>query len=331
MAESVLVLGASQVQAALAGREKEIIEIIREAYVRHHEGGSSLPHSVFLRFPGNDSDRIIGLPAYLDVSGGIAGMKWVSSFPHNIERGMERASAAIFLNDMGTGRVKAILEGSIISAKRTAASAALAGRCLHGDPEERCVGLVGCGVINGQILRFLRAVFPRLERVILYDLSEARMDAFIAANPYEGVTYEKTDGVQEVFAAAKLVAFATTAGTPYVQHIDALTPEHTVLGVSLRDLAPEIIESAYNVVDDFDHVCRERTSIHLTFQKHGVNDFVAGNIADAVTGRIPPRAAGKPTIFSPFGLGVLDIALANYVYRRAAESGAGTVIPDFLP
>ena len=331
MAGSVLVLGAGQVRAILEDRETEIIDIVKEAYVRHHEGASSLPHSVFLRFPGNDTDRIIGLPAYLGVNGGIAGMKWVSSFPHNIERGMERASAAVFLNEMDTGRVKAILEGSIISAKRTAASAALAGRCLHGDPDEERVGLVGCGVINGQILRFLRAVFPKLARVVLYDLSVARMDAFIAANAYPGVTYEKVGGVEELFAAARLVSFATTAGTPYVRQLQALTAEHTVLGVSLRDLAPEIIESAYNVVDDFEHVCREKTSIHLTFQKRGVNDFVAGNIADAVTGRIPPRQAGRPSIFSPFGLGVLDIALADYVCRRAAETGAGTVIPDFLP
>lgn len=329
MSENVLVLGAGQVRHILEGREEQIVEIVKNAYLLHHQGQSSLPHSVFLRFPGNDTDRIIGLPAYLGGESPAAGMKWVSSFPHNIEQGMERASAAIFLNEMAHGRVQAILEGSVISAKRTAASAALAGKCLHGNKSETAAGLVGCGVINSEILRFLRCQFPRLETVYLYDLSPERMDAFIAKNPYPGLRYVKLDGIEPLFSAAKLVSFTTTAGTPYLHRIDALTPEHTVLGVSLRDLGTEIIESAHNIVDDFDHVCREKTSIHLTYEKRGVNDFVAGNIADAVTGRVPPRVPGKATVFSPFGLGVLDLALARYVYEQARAQGVGTVIEDF--
>ena len=331
MSENVLVLGNGQVRDILAGREEEVIHIIRRAYLLHHEGQSSLPHSVFLRFPGNDTDRIIGLPAYLGGEYGVAGMKWVSSFPGNIKKGVERASAAVFLNDMATGRVRAILEGSLISAQRTAASAALAGKCLHGDPDETKAGLVGCGVINGQILHFLRVVFPKLEKVYLYDLSDERMDDFIARNPYEGLRYEKCGGLEELFAAAKLVSFATTAGTPYVKRLDALTAEHTVLGISLRDIDPDIIRRSHNIVDDLEHVCREKTSIHLTYQLLGDTDFVAGNIADAVKGTVPPRAAGKPSVYSPFGLGVLDVALAQFVYEKAKETGVGAVIEDFQP
>ena len=331
MSENVLVLGNAQVKSILSGREDEVIEIVKQAYILHHEGQSSLPHSVFLRFPGNDTDRIIGLPAYLGGEYGVAGMKWVSSFPGNIQKGVERASAAVFLNDMATGRVRAILEGSLISAQRTAASAALAGKCLHGNADETKAGLVGCGVINGQILHFLRTEFPKLEKVYLYDLSDERMDQFIANNPYGGLSYEKCGDIESLFAAAKLVSFATTAGTPYIKHLDALTAEHTVLGISLRDLDPDIIASSHNIVDDLDHVCREKTSIHLTYQKLGNTDFVAGNIADAVKGTVLPRAAGKPSVYSPFGLGVLDVALAQYVAEKAKDEGVGTVIENFQP
>ncbi len=331
MDKNVLVLSNAQVKGVLTGREKDVIEIVRRAYLLHHQGQSSLPHSVFLRFPGNDTDRIIGLPAYLGGEYGVAGMKWVSSFPGNIRRGVERASAAIFLNEMQTGRVRAILEGSVISAQRTAASAALAGKCMHADPGETVAGLIGCGVINGQILRFLRTEFPRLAKVYLYDLSDRRMDEFIARNPYEGLAYEKCGCLADVFHAARLVAFATTAGTPYVHDASLFTPEHTVLGISLRDIAPEIIEAGYNIVDDLEHVNREGTSIHLACQRTGGADFVAGNIADAADGAIPSRAPGKASIYSPFGLGVLDVALADYVYARALENGVGTVIEDFQP
>src|SRR5262249_37794598 len=160
--DDILILKGSEINSLLAGQELMVIDIVRMAYEAHGRGESSLPHSTFLRFPDKPRDRIIALPAYLGGKRGLAGVKWVASFPGNLELGMARAAHLAGLNAAEAGRPEAFPEGSLISAKRTAASAALAAQWLHGGKKVNCVAMVGCGPINFEISRFLLAVFPEI-------------------------------------------------------------------------------------------------------------------------------------------------------------------------
>src|ERR671915_1168303 len=87
----ILVLKGHDVLSLLADRETELIEAVRMAYLAHAKGESSLPQSSFLNFAGQPRDRIIALPAYLGDSFGVAGIKWIASFPGNLAQGMDRA------------------------------------------------------------------------------------------------------------------------------------------------------------------------------------------------------------------------------------------------
>ena len=120
------VISGAQVQGALQGREKEIVELVAATYRLHGAGDSVNPPSYFLRFPDRPSSRIIALPASIGGPIRVDGLKWISSFPENVAAGIPRASAVLILNDHDTGYPFACLESSIISATRTAASAALA-------------------------------------------------------------------------------------------------------------------------------------------------------------------------------------------------------------
>jgi 2,3-diaminopropionate biosynthesis protein SbnB len=327
------VIGATDVEDALKGRESLVLQAVQKAYETHARGASSLPHSSFLRFPDSDKDRIICLPAYLGDDYQLAGVKWIASMPDNVSRGMERASAVVILNDRVTGQPKAVLEGSIISKQRTAASAALASKVLaRGEPE--AIGFVGCGPINTSVAQFLTAVWPRANQLIAFDLDPTRAENFGAdiLRRRPDIDFSVAPGLEELLSKCQMVAFGTTAITPYLDNLDACPAGATILHVSLRDLGTTAILSNHNFVDDLDHVNRASTSIHLASEQTGNTDFVHSSLGDLLLGKVNlPERDERKLIFSPFGLGILDLAVADIVLQKLAEKGGGTLIKSFLP
>lgn len=332
--DDILLVSGREVAALLAGLEIEVIGTVERAYAAHRAGRSALPHSTFLRFPGDDLNRIIALPAFLGDGFGVAGLKWISSFPRNVESGQPRATAVLILNSTATGQPEVILEGSLISAQRTAASAASAARALLEDRPPERVGLIGTGVINRAIARFLLAALPGIRRFLLFDLDPARAArcARDLRTAGEGCEVEIAAGIGEVLAASPLVSFATTAVRPHVAELSACPAGAVLLHISLRDLAPQAILPCDNVVDDADHACRAQTTLHLAEQATGGRAFIRCTLADILAGAAPPRRGdGSLAVFSPFGLGVLDLAVGRLVAERARAAGLGTSIPSFFP
>ncbi len=329
----LLVLSGAEVAEVLADQELAVVETISKAYQAHGKGMSSLPHSTFLNFPDNPANRIIALPSYLGGELNSAGVKWIASFPGNLKDGTDRASAVLILNSTESGRPKAILESSIISARRTAASAALAARTIvRGNVA--VAGVVGCGLINFEIVRFLLALCPGIQQLLLFDLA-APSAAFFkgrCADAFPKLHVEIVADSDTVFKKSSLISFATTAGKPYIQSLQMCAPGTVVLNISLRDLAPEVILASDNIVDDIDHVSRAQTSIHLTEQQAGNRQFIRCTLADILNGVDEPRRDETSlVVFSPFGLGILDIALGELVLDLARRQGRGSVIRSFLP
>ncbi|NUR27312.1 MAG: 2,3-diaminopropionate biosynthesis protein SbnB [Catenulispora sp.] len=323
----MLIIGNAAVRDCLAGREKDVLDAVREAYRLHAEGATVVPFSTFLRFPPDDRNRIIGLPAYLGTPSPVLGLKWISSFPGNLAAGLARASAAIILNDAATGHPRALIEGAVISARRTAASAALATVQL-GYSDVDTVALVGTGVINAEVLRFLTATQDRLRHVVVYDTQPGRAHLF-AADHCGGLRVTVAATADEAYASARVICLATTATTPHTD-LSACRPGSLILHLSLRDVLPETVAAARNVVDDIEHVDRERTSIHLAGQLTGHRDFIEATIGDLIRADRTLAPVDALTVFSPFGLGVLDLALAGLVAGTAEERGTGVRVPDFL-
>ncbi|WP_035799613.1 2,3-diaminopropionate biosynthesis protein SbnB [Kitasatospora mediocidica] len=323
------VVGGVAVRRIVAESRKEISAIVRQAYLTHHQGDSVNPNSYFLRFPERPNSRIIALPAFLGGDCQVAGLKWIGSFPDNIANNVPRASAVLLLNDYATGYPFACLEASQISAARTAASAVLGAKELLGGRRAERIAVIGAGIIARNIVEFFTADGWTVGTFAVHDRAPEYGAALVRHINATGGQAESVDSLTEAVAGADVVVFATTAGEPYVTEPGSFAAGQVVLNVSLRDIGPEIIAESYNVLDDVEHCLTAGTSPHLAVQRYGHQDFIDGTLAQLIRGEIT-LGDDKPKIFSPFGLGVLDLAVGAHIHSQALEQGTAHRVPDFF-
>src|SRR5262249_14031703 len=149
----------------------------------------------------------------------VAGLKWIASYPGNIQRGFPRASALLVLNSYETGYPFAVLEASIISAARTAASAVLAAYWLSGRQRQaRSLGIVGTGFIARYVYDFLVETGWEIEEVRLCDLSPLESEKFrktaCRVERHRAVTI--VPDVAGLVRSCDLIVFTTVASAPHV-------------------------------------------------------------------------------------------------------------------
>jgi ornithine cyclodeaminase len=326
------IINGKTVSDTIRAHREECIDIVRGAYVAHADGRSVNPDSYFLRFPEKPDCRIIALPAYLGNGFDVAGLKWIASFPGNVQRGFPRASAVLVLNDYDTGYPFAILESSIISAARTAASAGLAAYWLNERSRRaHALGIVGTGFIARYVYEFLVETGWQIDELRLYDRSPRESEKFIktACNPERHHRVMAVPDAESLVRACDLILLTTVASAPHLTDPALFAHNPLVLHISLRDLAPEILLASQNVVDDVEHVMKANTSPHLAEQKTGNRDFVTGTLAEVMLGyRTVDRR--RPIIFSPFGMGILDLAVGKWVYDQAVAAGDDLRLSDFF-
>ncbi|GAA3432595.1 2,3-diaminopropionate biosynthesis protein SbnB [Kutzneria kofuensis] len=332
-APAFAVISGAQVQRVLTGREDQVVEVIDDAYRLHcFGGGTENPRSCSLRLPDRPASRIMALPASIGGHVGVDGVQWISSFPGNVAAGRPRASAVLILNDHDTGYPFACMEGSIISATRTAALAALAAEWLGcARPRPTRIGFFGAGLMARYVHTYLVGTGWSFDETGVYDLAADSVAGFRGYLERSGAAGRIAgyDSAERLIRASDVVVFATVATRPHVGDLSWFGHNPLVLHMSLRDLAPEVVLASVNIVDDVEHSLTGNTSMALAERLAGNRDFLCGTLDDVMDGRVM-LPVDRPLVFSPFGLGVLDVALGKYVYDEVSRGGELRVVDDFF-
>jgi N-[(2S)-2-amino-2-carboxyethyl]-L-glutamate dehydrogenase len=329
-APTFYVVPGSTVKSVIDGNRKQVFDAVEAAYRLHASGDAVNPDSYFLRYPDKPSARIIALPAHLGGAIQRSGIKWISSFPENRAGNLARASAVLIVNDATTGYPLACIEASLISATRTAASAALAAEHISPNPFEGTLGVAGAGIIARTSVEWLLFRNWKFRKISLYDVDHKEAEHFSKwLRDQHNLQAVIQDRLADTICDASLILFTTTTLEPYLADEKLLEHSPTVLHLSLRDICVNVILASQNIVDDVDHCLKANTSLHLSEMATGNRNFVSGNLVDVLDKKFK-LDHDRPRIFSPFGLGVLDLAVGNFVLEAAISSNAAIALPDFF-
>ncbi|WP_427924030.1 ornithine cyclodeaminase family protein [Streptomyces sp. cg40] len=333
-----------------AARGVDIVDAVAEALVLHGEGRSILPEEAYLGWttPDGAAARCLAMPgALLGDTRPVIGLKTINASLANPDRGIPRSQGFTLLLEPETARPVALMEAAYISAMRTAAVTALAARHLAVE-SPRTLALIGCGTLAQAHAALLLRSLPTVNEVVAYDITPGRAKTFLdfvtGLPDGEGVKVKAVDGARECVADADLVVPVTTVTEGYIEP-DWLKPGTLVAHVSLDDLTEAaVLDADLVVVDDWGLVRDDPRRLLGRMHRAGTllgpdgeprsgvsrqprARRIDATLGDIVTGRHPGRRNETDIVVSnPFGMSILDVAVADRVHAEAEARGIGSLL-----
>jgi thiomorpholine-carboxylate dehydrogenase len=235
------------------------------------------------------------------------GLKAVTFYPSNAERGIPTHMATIFLVDRETGTPLAIMDGRLITEMRTAAVSAAATKLLA-SPDANILAILGSGVqarSHAEALRLVR----NFEEIRVWSPTREHAERFAKE------IGAKATSAEEAVRGADVIVTATNSKMPVLKgswlkpgcHVNAV-------GACRPDWRELDDEAMGNVVfvDSREGARKESGDIILSDSK------MYAELGEALAGKVPPRG-DETTIFKSLGMAVEDIAATLLVYRSATR------------
>lgn len=311
-------------------------EAVADALRCHARGAIDQPLKPYIRPQGRDREhrggRFIAMPAYIGPPVAVTGIKWIAGFPSNPQRGLPRASGVIILNSLETGRPFAVIECPTISARRTAAVAAIA--FDHLAPRTVCkVALLGAGPVGGAVVEALQSGEREIAQISVFDPRDDRSRGLVSRHSQNAaIPLRVADSPQQCVDGADVVITATTGASNYLE-ANWIALGGLIVALSLDDCTEELFLSADKVVvDDFDQCNREEKLLHrLVASGRFRKEQVYAELGELLVGKKAGRTTANERIYvNPMGMAIEDLATAKAVYDNTVRAGRGQVLPHNL-
>ena len=295
----------------------DAIERVRDAFVRHHHGEWVMPSKVYLEAPDGPGD-FRAMPAR---GGGLAILKWITSFPGNPERGLPVVMGLVCVSDATDGRPLALIDARAVTMLRTGAVAAVAAQELARE-DAATVGLVGCGVYGAWAARCLAAA--EYGPGVCYDLDPDAAGALAGELGWEA-------GALDDALACDVVTCVTPGHEPLVTEAVLRPGAHFNMlgadGPGKAEAEPAAVARCRLFCDEWNQASHGGELTPAVAAGLVTRDQVT-ELGAVMTGQAPGRQSpDEMTLFDSTGLAIQDLAIAHGVLEahRAGVVRAPTV------
>lgn len=327
-----------------------VIEVVEQAYQMKSDQQATLFPLIFHEFVEGRSDMDIKsghLPA-----ANVFGLKLVSWFGDNAEKGLPQLVGTVMVLDSQTGIPLGILSGEHITCMRTGAAGGIGAKYLA-RPESESLLIVGTGhQAPFQIMATLMTM-ENIKRVYIYHPKSAEKAQRFAeqikgklltkfVSKYTGDEYERyarrcdaefiaVEHLETAVGQADIIITATPSREPMIRQEWVKPGTHiTCIGADMegkQEIDEQLFAKGRVFVDDVGQAVRVgETEIPV---KKGIitEGEIAAEIGNVILGRATGRTTPEEiTIFDSTGIAIQDLLTATHILKVADKSGAGTIV-----
>lgn len=301
-----------------------------EALHREHQRGVDQFQETILEQGAASGNAFLLLPAWRH--GDAIGVKLVTSFPGNLagSDGVPSVQGSYVLFDGRNGSVRAVIDSTALTLRKTAADSAVAARILARE-DARTMLMVGAGALAPYVVEAMRAVRPSLGRILVWNRTASRADTLVAQLRQQGVAAEVAGDLEAGVRQADLISCATMSDRPLVLGAWLQPGTHLDLiggwSLEMRECDEEAVKRSlvyYGKPDALD----QSGDLALPLMSGAVPaSHMIGMIEALCRGCHPGRQSpGEITLYKNIGGGHLDLYTALALMARFATAGSAPTI-----
>lgn len=309
------IISAAEIEAALD--VEGLVERLRQAFRRDTEVPVRHHHTIET---ATDADAtLLLMPAWLPRRH--IGVKMVTVFPDNVDRGLPAVMGVYLLLDGKTGSPQALIDGPMLTARRTAAASALASRYLSRSDCERML-MVGTGTLAPHLITAHATVRP-IRNVLIWGRTEDKAATLARRLNRRDFRVAHTTDLEEAVRGAHIISCATLSPDPLIkgewlqpgQHIDLVGGYRP----DMREADDTAIRRARVFVDTRAGACKEAGDIVQPIEAGVLDpDDIAADLIELSRGeRAGRRFYDQITLFKSVGTAIEDLAAAQLTLERA--------------
>ncbi len=307
------------------------IEITEQALRDHNEGRViwSAPEDLAIKPEQGWQSWVTGCAlATMPVAGFRIRSIKAAGGSRDVSRPARAPRRILILSDREGGEILAIMDEDWSHAVRTAAAATVALRLLARGGAS-IMAMLGAGDTARAAVPVMAKAFNLKEIRVTSRTPESRENYAREVGRESGLNIKAVESTEQALRGADMVIAATTTATPFVKEA-WLEAGITVYSIGKNQEMESSVYKSFDkfVVDSWLH-CKNKSDMQrMLKEKYLSRTDLYAELPELLAGKKPARQSGGERIFiRAIGLVNQDIALANYVYLAALQSGIGTRLP----